>query len=132
VHRRGLRAGLVATAVVLMLAPGVAMGRSEAISGLVPDNASWAYYTTQRYSYGVNMNVDSYPNSSHLYAYLRRCVDNNPIGWYTPNNPAVYTSPDHGYRGLGGFAGSTCFRITARKDYTWPWGSTWWTGGLIF
>jgi hypothetical protein len=107
------------------------------VSGLVPDNSSWAFYTPRRWAtnsnYGVRLAVLNFPGTD-LYVYLRRCTDDNPIGAGTPNNPVhFFKATDSGvYKQLGPLAHNTCFRMTARKDWTGFWGSTWWTGTLRY
>jgi hypothetical protein len=129
-----LRAASAAAIVVAILASSVAVGLGTNLSGLVPNNASWAYYTTQRYATDQQayewLEIDGYPNGDHVYVYERRCVDNNPIGYGTPTSPIVFTKPSTVAKKLGNLVTDTCFRLTARKDWTWISGSEWWTGFL--
>ncbi len=122
--------GVVASAVWVAAVAGHAQ---VDVSGLVPNNASWAYYQTERmatdYNYGVRLRTLSWSGSDQYY-YLRRCDNDNPIGAGTPNNPVRAAVGDDTFKQLGPVTG--CFRMTAKKDFTWFSGSSWWTGTLRY
>ena len=113
---------------------GPVVAASADISGTVPKNGTWAYYSTRRCtttSGRPDMRVYTWPGGSRLSAYVRNDAG-NPIGYGSPNSPVQWQVNDNTIRALGDFSTGTCFRLTARKDSYWPWaeGSEWWTGYL--
>lgn len=105
------------------------------VSGLVPNNASWAYYHTKRwatdYSYGVQLRTLSWSGTDQYY-YLRNCDNDQPIGSGTPNNPVRAAVGDDSFKQLGPLTAGTPFCMTAKKDFSWFTGSSWWTGTLRY
>jgi len=132
---RSIVRGLAGLAAAAMWAGAVAAYVQVDVSGLVPNNASWAYYQTVRYAtdynYGVRLRTLSWSGSDQYY-YLRNCDTGQPVGSGTPNNPIRAAVGDDSFKQLGPVTPSTPFCITAKKDFTWFWGSSWWTGTLRY
>lgn len=126
---------LAGTVLLLVSAQAVMAYTQVDVSGLVPNNASWAYYTAKRDAtdepYGVRLKTLSWSGTDQYY-YLRRCDNNNPIGAGSSSSPVKAAVNDTAYKQLGPLTDGTCFRMTAKKDWSWPSGSSWWTGTLRF
>lgn len=122
--------------VLLIGSAGVAMAAtSEAVSGTISNTGSWALYSTQRSTtvsyYGPYLSTLSWSGTDQAY-YLRHCGDDNPIGSGTPNNPVRAKVNDTGWKQLGPLPQYTCFRMAAKKDWSWFSGYAWWTGTLLY
>ena len=133
---RGMRRFALLGAIVMTLAfPLTVAATSEAISGTVANDASWAYYTTSRWTtlayYGPQLQVLSWSGTDQYY-YLRDCTTGNPIGAGTPNSPVKAAVNDTSWKQLGPLPNGTCFLMTAKKDWSWPTGYSWWTGNLQY
>lgn len=50
----------------------------------------------------------------------------------TPNNPIRARVGDDSFKQLGPLTAGTRFCMTARKDFSWFTGSSWWTGTLRY
>ena len=131
-----LYASIALVAVLLISATGIVSAyTSEAISGTVANNAAWAPYSTQRWAtdnyYGPKLQVLSWSGADQYY-YLRDCTTYNPIGSGTPNSPVKAAVNDTTWKQLGPLPTDTCFLMTAKKDWSWPTGYSWWTGNLQY
>ena len=132
--KRGLQ--IIAGLVLALVTVQVVLAYSQTdVSGTVANNAAWAYYTTQRTAtdeaYGVKLRTLSWSGTDQYY-YLRRCTNNNPIGSGSSSSPIKAAVNDTAYKQLGPLTEGTCFRLTAKKDFSWPSGSSWWTGTLRY
>lgn len=128
----GVGAGIL---LMLVSASAVLAYAEESISGTVANNASWAMYDTQRtatdYSYGVRLSTLSWSGTDQYY-YLRKCANDDPIGSGTATSPIKAAVNDTAFKQVGPLATGTCFRMTAKKDWSWPTGYSWWTGTLRY
>jgi hypothetical protein len=128
--------GIAASLMLTFLVAQVALAYSQTdISGTVANNASWAHYLTQRnatdYSYGVRLSTLSWSGTDQYY-YLRKCINDDPIGAGSANSPIKAAVNDTAFKQLGPLTNGTCFRMNAKKDWSWPSGSSWWTGTLRY
>lgn len=120
---------------VLMSGSAILAYSEESISGTVANDASWAMYTTWRYatdySYGVRLSTLSWSGTDQYY-YLRKCDNDDPIGSGSSTSPIKAAVNDTAFKQLGPLSTGTCFRMTAKKDWSWPTGYSWWTGTLRY
>lgn len=112
----------------------VAAVQSQNISGLVPKNGHWAYYTTSR----CTSTGGTYPrlqvqawagDNADMYFYIRSTSTGLAIGNYTESNPLHIPLHNTGTFNFGTLVSGTCFLNTARKDgFPLASGSETWTG----
>ncbi len=129
-------AGTAAAMTLSLVFATVALGYTQTdISGTVANDASWAFYTTQRnatdYGNGVTLSTLSWSGTDQYY-YLRKCANDDPIGSGSSSSPIRAAVNDTAFKQLGPLTQGTCFRVTAKKDWSWPTGSSWWTGTLRY
>jgi hypothetical protein len=124
-------------ALVLLVAfSGIAMAASsDPVSGTIANTGSWALYGTKHSTtvsyYGPYISVATWSGTDQYY-YVRKCDSDDPIGAGTPNSPVQAKVNDNGWKQLGPLPQGYCFRMSARKDWSWFSGSAWWTGTLLY
>lgn len=134
------RRRLLSVAVVsllIALVPSAALATQENISGLVPKNGSWAYYSTSRCTTAAGMptlRVQSWAgDNADMYFYIRSAGTGLAIGSYTESSPLRFPLHDSTTRNFGTIVVGTCFLMTARMDgFPLAVGSETWTGLLTY
>ena len=129
-------AGVAVGLLVALVSASIVLAYTQVdVSGTVANNSSWAFYDPQRtatdYQYGVRLATLSWSGTDQHY-YLRKCENDDPIGSGTPTSPIRAAVSDTSFKQLGPLTTGTCFRMTAKKDWSWPTGSSWWTGTLRY
>jgi hypothetical protein len=126
-----------AIGVLATLLPTTALATQTNISGLVPKNGSWAYYTTSRCTTAAGrptLKVQAWAgDNADMYFYIRSSTTGLAIGDYTEANPRRFPLHDATTRGFGTIVVGTCFKMTARKDgFPLASGTETWTGLLTY
>lgn len=126
---------VTAVALTFAMATAVLGYVQKDVSGLVPNDAAWAHYSVERNAtdpgFGVKLRTLSWSGTDQYY-YLRRCNNNNPIGAGSQSSPVKAAVNDSAFKQLGPLSDNQCFRMSAKKDWSWPTGNSWWTGTLRF
>ena len=127
---------LVAAAILMFATTAIALAYvTENVSGLVANDASWTHYMPQRSAtdpaYGVQLATQSWSGTDQYY-YLRKCNNDQPIGAGSDSSPIRARVNDTSWKQLGPLTLGLCFRMNAKKDWSWPVGNSWWTGTLIY